>query len=124
IGSAPAASAAAWALGWLNSEEMEGNAWRASAAELERIISFVSNSASDTKAVRFLTWILKRERDVRAVEPLIIWLKNQDNEVRQAAIETLGQIGDPRAVEPLIAYLEHQDDEVRQAAIKALGQIG
>jgi hypothetical protein len=86
-----------------------------------------------------------------AVEPLIIALKDSDNDVCRAAASALGQIGDkravvsliaalksgnwyaasalgqigdPRAVEPLIAILKSSHGFERQEAAKALGQIG
>ncbi len=121
--SAPAAMAASWALFWLNNEGMKEKAWRASEKELDCIISFVNNVMSDPKAVRFLIFILKRERTLRAVEPLLIWLEYQDQEVRQAAAEALGEIKDPRSVGPLITHLDHSDRELQQAAIQALSQI-
>jgi len=123
-GSSPATTAAAWALGWLNRETMADNAWRPSAAELEWIISFIGDPASDAKVVYFLTWIIGRERDARAVEPLLARLEDQDSAVRQAAANALGQIGDARAVEPLIARLDHQDSDARQITARVLGQIG
>ena len=60
--------------------------------------------------------------DPRAVEPLIVVLK--DELVRITAIEALGAIGDPRAVEPLVAVLEDPEYYRREAAARALGQIG
>ena len=47
-----------------------------------------------------------------------------DKDVRKAAAEALGQIGDPRTVEPLIAALKDADKGVRWVAASALGQIG
>jgi HEAT repeat protein len=54
------------------------------------------------------------------VEPLIAALKDKDSDVRKAAAEALGKIGDPRAVEPLIAALKDAEWHVRKAAAKAL----
>ena len=42
----------------------------------------------------------------RAVEPLIVALRDSDSGVRVAAAQALGQLGDKRAVEPLILALE------------------
>ena len=125
-GSAPAAHAAAWALAWLSGGDREefDNAWRPSAVELEQFVSFVGDPATDTGAVRFLIFILGREREARAVEPLIARLEDQDNKLRRGAARVLGQIGDTRAVEPLIARLEDEGREVRAAVAKALVQIG
>jgi len=57
-----------------------------------------------------------------AVMPLIAVLKDKDSDIRIAAAETLGQIGDARAVEPLITALK--DTGVRYASAYALGKIG
>ena len=60
----------------------------------------------------------------RAVEPLIVALRDSDSGVRVAAAQALGQLGDERAVEPLIAILRDSDSGVRVAAAQALGQLG
>ncbi|HXF06632.1 MAG TPA: HEAT repeat domain-containing protein [Blastocatellia bacterium] len=59
--------------------------------------------------------------DARAGEPLIEALKDEDQDVCQAAAEALVGMG-AAAVEPLIAALE--DGRVRWAAVEALGRIG
>ncbi len=123
-GSGPMTHAAAWALGWLNDERLGENAWRPSSTEMESIISFVDDLNSDTTAVRLLIWVLARESDTHAVEPLIARLHDPNRYVRREAAGALGQIGDARAIEPLIAKLEDEDDAVQLAAAWALGQIG
>jgi len=60
----------------------------------------------------------------KAVAPLILALKDSDDEVRSAAAEALGKIGSDKAVAPLILALKDSDDEVRSAAAEALGKIG
>jgi len=62
----------------------------------------------------------------RAVDALIGALNDDDDgEVRRAAADALGQIGDPRATGPLLAALnDDHDNYVRRAAAGALGQIG
>jgi len=59
-----------------------------------------------------------------AVDPLVSVLKYSDKDVRQAAVEALGRIGDIRAVDPLVTMLKDSDWHVRQAAAEALGKIG
>ena len=59
----------------------------------------------------------------RAVGPLIGSLNDQNGNVRQAAAEALGQIGDPRAVEPLIGVLKDENEKVRRATAEALSRI-
>jgi len=60
----------------------------------------------------------------RAVAPLIAALADNQAEVRMAAAEALGPLGDPRAVEPLTATLKDYAESVRQRSAIALGQIG
>ena len=76
-------------------------------------------------------WITKRQWDKcveigpPAVEPLIGTLKNaKDRDVREAAAEALGQIGDSRAVGPLTKALNDRWWSVHSAAATALGKIG
>jgi HEAT repeat protein len=58
------------------------------------------------------------------MEPLIAALKDRDKDVRKAAAQALGKIGDPRAVEPLIPALSDKDNDVRSVTAEALGNIG
>lgn len=61
--------------------------------------------------------------DVRAVEPLIAALSDQDMNVRESAIEALGNLG-KAAVVPLIARLQDYDAGVRSGASDALVKVG
>jgi HEAT repeat protein len=63
-------------------------------------------------------------RSARAVEPLVVALRDLNWRVRISAAEALGQIGDARALEPLIAALKDQNAFVRTSAAEALRQIG
>jgi hypothetical protein len=65
---------------------------------------------------------LGEKRDPRAVEPLIISLKDADPVVRKAAAYALGMIGEP-AVGPLIGALKNGDPLIREGAAVALGYI-
>lgn len=58
--------------------------------------------------------------DERCVEPLVRALRDGDWQVREAAIDALGQVGSP-AVEPLIKQL--RDWDIRKSVIRALGRI-
>lgn len=58
-----------------------------------------------------------------AVESLIAALNDTDGDMRWAAAEALGKIGDPRAVEPLIANLSDTYLYARRYAAEALGKI-
>jgi HEAT repeat protein len=87
--------------------------------ELVRWLSYLS-----PKKKRWLAARLLREYGKPAVEPLCKALKDPDNNVRKAAAESLGHIGDARAVEPLVGALRAIDDGVRKAAAEALSKIG
>lgn len=73
-------------------------------------------------------WVVRREAaitlgemgDERCVEPLAAALRGGDWQVREVAIEGIGQIGSP-AVEVLLKLL--RDWDVRKSAIMALGKI-
>jgi HEAT repeat protein len=59
----------------------------------------------------------------RIVEPLLLALNDVDDDVKQAAIEALGRVGDARAIEPLRAALEDDNFEIRASAAASLGKI-
>lgn len=61
--------------------------------------------------------------DMRAVDPLIVALKDESWQVRETAASALGKIGDKRAAEPLIFLLDDVSGEVRLAAAKSVKQI-
>jgi HEAT repeat protein len=59
-----------------------------------------------------------------AVPPLIQALRDGNSDVRWAACEALGAIGDRQAVPPLIQALRDGNSDVRAAACRALVKIG
>jgi HEAT repeat protein len=61
---------------------------------------------------------------IPAVEPLIAVLINPDKNVKIAAAEILGEIGDSRSIGPLTTLLKNEDWSVRLAGTRALGKIG
>jgi HEAT repeat protein len=61
--------------------------------------------------------------DDRAVEPLIVALKNENKYLRKAVAEALGKFGDARAVNPLILAFQHSGKSVQDAIEVALGNI-
>ncbi len=58
-----------------------------------------------------------------AVEPLAARLQDADNDVREAAVEALGQLRNPRAIAALVPALADAQSPVRQAAAAALRKI-
>jgi HEAT repeat protein len=67
---------------------------------------------------------LGRIGDARAVNPLIVVLRDSDRPGQWGAARALGWIGDARSVEPLIVALGDSDPSLRSRAAIALGQIG
>jgi len=62
--------------------------------------------------------------DTRAVEPLILALKDDESHsVRDRAARALGKLKDTRAVEPLILALKDENSSVREGAAWALGEL-
>jgi HEAT repeat protein len=57
------------------------------------------------------------------VEALLELLKDRDPNVRRAAVESLGRMGDPSLLGPLRAALSDEDALVREAVAKALGGL-
>lgn len=66
------------------------------------------------------------KEDSRVVETLINLAKDKDNplSVREAAINSLGEIGDKRALNTLIDTLSEGSFALRMSSVKALGKIG
>lgn len=77
----------------------------------------------DLNVVEDVTWALGRMKDA-AIEPLIIGLGHEDDDIRHRLVHTLGKFGDARAVDGLIRTLDDGNDMVRYKALIALGQIG
>ena len=62
--------------------------------------------------------------DSRAVIPLIIALRDNDEYFRENIVRVLGGLGDANAYDSLIKALNDNDEGVRAAATEALGNIG
>ncbi len=89
-------------------------------AVLPLIASLRDGSASARKYVAEALGLIG---DARAVESLIIYLSDEDDDVGFEAARTLSKIGEP-AVLPLLDCLNHADANTRTNAIIALGNIG
>ena len=66
-------------------------------------------------------------KDPRAVEALIVALKDAEPAVQLSAARALGEIKDPRAEQPLVAALKEKEDPVVGGAYKyfiGLGEAG
>src|SRR5438270_799340 len=56
--------------------------------------------------------------------PLCGRLADASREVRAAALETLGQLGDERAASAIIRLLADSAEDVRAQAVQSLGNLG
>jgi hypothetical protein len=84
----------------------------------------VTLARDDDRWVRLhATMELARRRDLRALQPLFVLLKDRDADNRQLAAEALGEIGDPRAIGPLEAVPKDDWPPVSYAAAQALKKI-
>ncbi len=83
-----------------------------------------ANTVGATYWIANLEWDNCTKVGALAVEPLIVVLKDSDRNVRKAAADALGAIGDSRAVPPLCAALQDKDSYVYVAARKWLPNFG
>jgi len=127
--------AAAEALGQLGDTwavtSLMGAALRDPHLDVRRTAAKALGQLGDAQAVEHLVTALDdKDEDVRraAIRTLgYIWklkevidLGDEDAGVRRRATEALGRLGDGRAVRPLIAALRDRDKEVRRAVTKSL----
>jgi HEAT repeat protein len=117
-------------LTWQPREDATGAYYWAVKREWSRCISLGAMAVEPLIAA--LEYLYERQAAIAAlveigapsVKPLIVVLKDLNNDVRQAAIKALGMIGDANAVKPLVAVLEDRKSDLRQPAARALGEIG
>ena len=77
----------------------------------------------DWNVCEIATMLLGKIGGDRAIEALILALKNDNLNLRKIAAEALVEIGEP-SVELLVAALKNTDQNVQKLAAKALGEIG
>jgi hypothetical protein len=67
---------------------------------------------------------LEKLRDIRAVDPLLLLLKNVSNtSLKKCIIHALANLHDVRAVEHLIRLLDDKNLEIVEATAEALGEL-
>lgn len=99
---------------------------RGDTALADKLAEALTQPQYDAYQRAYLTQLLGRTGDERAVEGLIDTLTEDIEIMQAAAADALGWIGDVRAVPPLLVTLEISPDEssVREVAAEALGRIG
>jgi predicted phosphodiesterase len=82
------AFASAWALGWLNLRDY----WTPTNKQADSIIRYLSDTSSDYLAVRFLLWIVKKERLSSGGNAISQWADHFNSDVRHAAERALSAL--------------------------------
>jgi HEAT repeat protein len=102
---------------------LEGIAYHGNLSKISDLIEefFASDDLPDQASALIA---MGRTLDERWFERMIRAFESSDAEIRAAAAEATGLLGDPDAVTGLASLARDNDDEVRRAAIIALGQIG
>ncbi|RJP85555.1 MAG: HEAT repeat domain-containing protein [Desulfobacteraceae bacterium] len=73
--------------------------------------------------VRNIIYILRENKDSRAVEYLLKTVSHPDLRVRKEVIRALGELGDSRVLPALQSFLDDPDMQTRLAAVRALGSL-
>ncbi len=91
--------------------------------EEDHVDMLIQNLKSDNTDVRRrAVWALGEVSDIRAVEPLINALKDENRSIQVNVIDSLGKMGG-LAVEPLLQALKNDDRAIRLNAAKALRKL-
>lgn len=89
-----------------------------------RSLAFLVQSLKSkwTSLRRFSAERLREETDMRALDPLLAAVEDEDSEVQCAVVGALANFtSDPRVSSKLLACISYSDISVRQSAIEALG---
>jgi HEAT repeat protein len=62
--------------------------------------------------------------EIPSFDRILMFLSSEDSEIRVAAADVLGRLGDRRAVEPLFKACLDEEIRVKQAALEALSRLG
>jgi len=97
----------------------------AAAIALERM-NWVPDNETDHSYLHLgkQEWDKLQEIGYPAIEALTIALKDRNDEVREKAVQLLGEIGSPEAIPVVYRALRDASDEVRWSAVKAAPQVG
>lgn len=92
--------------------------------QMMRITRHIKNLSHQSWLERWSSaYALGELRNLIAVDPLIMTIRDIDFDVRRAVIEALGKIADLKATPYIISALEDPEREVKIAAIKSLGKL-
>lgn len=80
-------------------------------------------SCSKREKMRFI-YALSRIRHEKSLVPLIHSIKNEDEDLKIAAVRAMGELGNTRAVPTLIAVLSGTSPLLKIQAAESLGKIG
>ncbi len=104
--------------------------WAAEALEkigepaVEALGQALKDEEEDEGVRRAVVWALGAIGDVRAAEPLIQALKDENRDVRRRAAWALRKIGDSSTVDLLLQALKDENRYARRVAAEVLGKIG
>ncbi|MFH0924172.1 MAG: HEAT repeat domain-containing protein [bacterium] len=90
--------------------------------QIDILISSLNDSSPIFKrhVIWLLKWLSKEHLDVRAVEPLANYLKENDPHVQEEIIEALALLGSHEAIEPLTNLLKNENSIIALKAAWAL----
>ncbi len=100
----------------------EDSAVRYAASTVLKQLGDSANQALSLDATSFLTVSGHKQRRVFAT--FMELLTDHDRDVRLAAVETLGRLGDKRAASALMTALSDSDEAVKRAASRSLEALG
>jgi len=113
---------------------LDDPSWRVRSAAAERLAQaepaeivpalIAALVAADTAGGRNAAALTLVQIGAPALPGLVAALADRDRELRNAAVDTLGQLGDRRAVASLAGRLWDDDANLRAAAAEALGKLG
>jgi HEAT repeat protein len=86
-------------------------------------VAGLTHSGANEPASSAGTSVETAASDTAVVRALMARLRDEDAEVRRAAADALGRIGDPLAIPALISALDDPETEVRRSVLDALSQF-
>lgn len=91
--------------------------------EAPRILEGMLAMDAETSVRKNALGLMRQDPGPRAVEDLLVGLKDTDKDIRASTLLALGEIGGPGTAGAVAALLNDSDPEVRLNALRALGRI-